>query len=114
MFMDRSPADELARIRARIAELRAREAALKAAFIEGNETGRFEGFAHDVVVQRTEQEVFDITRLPGEILENPLYYRTRFVTEVRTEPKTGAFLDLSRTGSWNIDSDGEGIEPRRA
>lgn len=87
MFLDRSPADDLARVRARMAELRAHEAALRAAFLENNDTGRFQGFGCDVIVERSEYEVFDITRLPDHILTDPAYYRTRYVTELRVVPK---------------------------
>ncbi|NIY80352.1 MAG: hypothetical protein HWE33_07470 [Rhodobacteraceae bacterium] len=87
MYMTRSPVDELARLRAKIAELRAREAALEARFIEGNDTGRFPGYSWDVVVSRTSYQVFDISKLPQHILNDDRYYATKHVTSIRIEDR---------------------------
>ncbi|AVW91569.1 hypothetical protein DA792_11175 [Celeribacter baekdonensis] len=94
MFMTRSPADELASLRAKIAELRARETALEARFIEMNDTGRFVGFSYDVVVSRTAYQVFDISKLPDSILNDDRFYATKHVTSIRVEPRdeTDAFM----------------------
>ncbi|WP_417273469.1 hypothetical protein [Celeribacter halophilus] len=87
MYMTRSPVDELARLRAKIAELRAREAALEARFIECNDTGRFPGYTCDVVVSRTAYQVFDISKLPQEMLDDDRYYATKHVTSIRIEDR---------------------------
>ncbi|MBW6418075.1 hypothetical protein [Celeribacter sp. PS-C1] len=87
MYMTRSPVDELATLRAKIAELRAREAAVEARFIEGNDTGRFPGFTCDVVVSRTAYQVFDISKLPHHILNDDRYYATKHVTSIRIEER---------------------------
>ncbi|MFT6168599.1 MAG: hypothetical protein ACJAR9_000709, partial [Celeribacter sp.] len=45
MYQPNSPVDELANLRARIAELRAREIVLESRFIELRDTGPFTGFS---------------------------------------------------------------------
>ncbi|PTQ72504.1 hypothetical protein [Celeribacter persicus] len=89
MDMSLSPVDELARLRAKLAELRAREAALEAGFLTFSGTsgtvGRYHGLTCDVVVSRTGYQVFDISKLPSEILHDARYYATKQVTSIRIE-----------------------------
>lgn len=103
MFMPRSPADELANLRNRIAELRAREAALEARFIEMNDEGRHIGYLADVIVERRAHDVFDITKLPPEIQNDPRFHTVKHVTSIRVEPRDtvgiDAFLELEAPGS---------------
>lgn len=94
MFMSRTPVDELARLRAQISELRAKEAALEISFLEMNDTGRFIGFHSDVVVERNTYDVFDITKLPKSILDDKKYYAQRHVTSVRIEAREEDELPL--------------------
>ncbi|MGH1331667.1 MAG: hypothetical protein ACRBBK_12360 [Paracoccaceae bacterium] len=96
MIAHRSPVDELAYVRARISELKAREATLRMAFLENNETGRFPGYSNDVLVQRKEQQIFDSSRLPKHIRDDPQYYRTRFTNYVRVVEKEDTPLTLVR------------------
>lgn len=86
MYQANSPVDELSNLRARIAELRARETALEARFIELRDTGPFTGFSGDVVVSQTTHEVFDISKLPNAVLNDARFYSMRQVTSVRIEP----------------------------
>ncbi|SFI59102.1 hypothetical protein [Celeribacter neptunius] len=85
MYMTRSPVDELARLRGKIAELKAREATLEARFLQGNTSGRYPGFTCDVVVSRTAYQVFDISKLPRDILDDERFYSTKHVTSIRLE-----------------------------
>lgn len=96
MIAHRSPVDELAYVRARISELKAREATLRMAFLENNETGRFSGYSNDVIVERKEQQEFDSSRLPEHIRDDPQYYRTRFTNYVRVVEKENTPLSLMR------------------
>lgn len=104
MDMRRAPADELASVRAKIAALRARESALEAAFLEMNDTGLFPGFENMVRVERNSHSVFDISKLPDAILDDPRYYATRVVTRIHIEPRdtTGPFK-LYRDRDWAAD-----------
>lgn len=86
MYQPNSPVDELASLRAKIAELRARETVLEARFIELRESGPFTGFSGDVVVDQTTHEVFDISKLPNAVLNDTRFYSLRQVTTVRIEP----------------------------
>lgn len=85
MYMTRSPVDELARLRAKIAELKAREAVLESRFLETEGSGRYPGFTCDVVVTRTAYQVFDISKLPEELLNDERFYATKHVTSIRIE-----------------------------
>lgn len=96
MFMPNSPVDELAGIRAKISELRARETALVAQFVQLQNTGPFVGFAGDVVVDETTHEVFDISKLPAAILNDARFYSMRKVTTVTIEPHE----DINRHSSF--------------
>jgi hypothetical protein len=86
MYQPNSPVDELASIRAKITELRAREATLVARFIELRDAGPFTGFSGDVVVNQAAHEVFDISKLPNAVLNDARFYSLRQVTSVRIEP----------------------------
>lgn len=86
MYQPNCPVDELAKLRAKIAELRARETTLVARFIELRDQGRFTGFVGNVVVSDTAHDVFDISKLPETILNDLAYYARRHVTSVRIEP----------------------------
>lgn len=85
MYMKPSAVDELVQIRTQIAELRARETALEAGFINAGDTTRFPGFAADVVVERNSYDVFDVSRLPRDMLNDDRFYRLKHVTTVRIE-----------------------------
>lgn len=86
MYQPNSPVDELANLRARIAELRAREIVLESRFIELRDTGPFTGFSGNVVVNQTTHEVFDISKLPSTVLNDTRFYALRQITSVRIEP----------------------------
>jgi hypothetical protein len=86
MYQPNSPVDELASIRAKIAELRARETTLVARFVELRDAGPFTGFAGNVVVDQAAHDVFDISKLPTALLNDARFYSLRQVTSVRIEP----------------------------
>lgn len=65
--------DDLGRLRGEIARLKAREAELRADLIARCGAGRFAGMAHEARIAMHERRVFDQTRLPAEVLENPRY-----------------------------------------
>ncbi|TNE62953.1 MAG: hypothetical protein EP336_18570 [Rhodobacteraceae bacterium] len=87
MDMSLSPVDELARLRRKIAELRAREAALEAGFISSCASGRYHGLTCDLVVSHTAYQVFDISKLPPDTLGDDRYYATKQVTSIRIEER---------------------------
>ena len=77
-----TPADELAIVRARIAHLRKREAALTMALIAmppGARDGQWTQI--DVVERRL--RLFDHRLLPPGVRDDPAFWRDRDVTEVR-------------------------------
>lgn len=86
MAQQNSPVDELANLRARIIELRAREATLEVRFIDQRNQGFSTGRSGNVVVSHTSHHVFDISKLPDAILNDPALYTLRQVTTVRIEP----------------------------
>jgi len=86
MYQPNCPVDELVKLRAKIAELRARETTLERRFIELRNQGTFTGFAGNVVVSHCAHDVFDISKLPETILNDPAFYARRQVTSVRIEP----------------------------
>ncbi|WP_417247906.1 hypothetical protein [Celeribacter sp.] len=105
MNMRQAPADELAALRAKIATLRVRESALEAAFLEMNDTGMFPGFSNTVHVERTRHQVFDISKLPAHVLDDPRFHTTRVVTRITVEPRDAtAPLNLYRERDWAADS----------
>jgi hypothetical protein len=78
-----SPADELAEIRAEIARLKQREAALREKILSApaiNLTGRW----HRVEVTDHLIRTFDPSLLPGSIRDNPVFWRERMQTRVST------------------------------
>ncbi|SLN29461.1 hypothetical protein AQS8620_00913 [Aquimixticola soesokkakensis] len=87
MYINQTLADELAAIRARISELRAREAVIEADLRRAGPDVRLRGFYHDAVIERTAHSVFDISRLPLDILDDPAFQSTRVVTQVRIEAR---------------------------
>jgi hypothetical protein len=79
--MHHAAADELAEIRAEIARLRLREAALRAAILKAPDTVA-EGRWTRVEVAERRLSVFDPARLPAEIRDDPRYWRERVTTAV--------------------------------
>ena len=80
-----NPADELADIRAEIARLRLREAALKAAFLHrplNLLTGRWTR----VEIRELHSRIFDPALLPRAIREDPRFCRAKVVQVVHTLP----------------------------
>lgn len=78
-----SPADELAEIRAEMAKLKAREAALRTLIIAmPPQPGRW----HRVEIKEMRARVFDASLLPAQIRENPAYWRERVSQVVRCLP----------------------------
>jgi len=93
-----NPADELADVRAEIARLRAREAALRQMFLADPDqpvAGRW----HRVEVVRLRHRVFDASLLPGIVRNNPLFWREKTVQAVRCVPQP--MLVAPRAG-WPI------------
>lgn len=86
MYQPNSPVDELANLRTKIAELRARETTLEARFIGLRDQGTLTGFSGTLVVNNAVHDVFDIAKLPDAILNDPAFYTLRHVTSVRIEP----------------------------
>lgn len=91
------PAEELAQIRAEIRTLKAREAKLSAGFLSGQ--APCDGPMHRVNVSTEQARVFDKTRLPEAILQNPRFYRdqvrARVVLELATdEPSLPGFAPV--------------------
>ncbi|WP_417241408.1 hypothetical protein [Celeribacter sp.] len=123
MDLSQSPVDELATLRRKITELRVRERMLEAAFLQTRDTGVFCGYRANVRIERSMQDVFDITKLPARILDDPQFQSTRVVTKVRVEPRFDAPLHLSRdtangaqtahTTGAVIDHDARTAHPRR-
>jgi len=83
MLSNQLPADELAQIRDKIYNLRAREEELRLCFTEDCENGRFEGCSHDVVVQLHTRRVLQKSRLPAAILNDPRYFTEKSTPVVR-------------------------------
>ena len=78
-----SPIDELAEIRAEIARLKAREAALRDMILTAppaSLTGRW----HRVEVTEHRVRMFDPALLPPAIRDNPAFWRERVQTRVST------------------------------
>ncbi|WP_417270349.1 hypothetical protein [Celeribacter sp.] len=96
MDLSHSPVDELATLRRKITELRVRERMLEDAFLQTSDTGVFRGYHANVRVERSMQDVFDITKLPAHIRDDPQFLSTRVVTNVRVEPRFDTPLRLTR------------------
>lgn len=79
--MRHAAADELAEIRAEIARLRLREAALRAAIVKAPDA-LAEGRWTKVEVAERRLRVFDPARLPAAIRDDPRYWRERVTVAV--------------------------------
>lgn len=79
------PADELSEVRAEIARLKLREAALRAGFIKAPIAGAV-GRWNRVEVHETCQQVFDASLLPENIRKDAQYSREHIVQIVRCLP----------------------------
>jgi hypothetical protein len=78
-----SPADELAELRAEIARLKLKEAALRTAILAAPpQPGRW----HRVEVVEQKSLVFDAKLLPPQIRDNPAYWRERITQVVKCLP----------------------------
>ncbi len=78
-----SPADELAEIRAEMARLKQREAALRASILSQEPAvGRW----HRVEITEHRARVFDVHLLPPHIRDNPAYWRERITQVVKCLP----------------------------
>jgi hypothetical protein len=78
-----SPVDELAEIRADIARLKLREAALRQVVLSGDAaTGRW----YRAEVMESRARVFDARLLPPQIRDNPAYWRERLTKMVKCLP----------------------------
>jgi hypothetical protein len=98
-----SPADELADIRAEMARLKMREAALRALIIAiPPQPGRW----HRVEVKEMRARVFDASLLPPQIRENPAYWRERVSQVVRCLP---VILNPVPRAGWPIQRDSTAI-----
>jgi hypothetical protein len=80
-----SAADELARVRADIARLKAREQVLRTALLAAPEAGRIGRWARVEVIER-QIRLFDHRLLPEVLRTDPRYWRERPVTELRCLP----------------------------
>lgn len=80
-----SPADELSEIRAEIARLQAREAALCAAFRRDPEHGTLGRHSRVVVVQECRLE-FDPALMPEHLRFNANFHREVITTQVISQP----------------------------
>jgi hypothetical protein len=78
-----SPVDELAEIRAEIARLKQREAALRDTILTAPSTS-LTGRWHRVEVTEHRVRMFDPALLPDVIRDNPAYWRERVQTRVST------------------------------
>ncbi len=78
-----SPADELAEIRAEMARLKAREAALRALLLSQEPAvGRW----HRIEITEQRARVFDARLLPPHIRDNPAFWRERVTQVVKCLP----------------------------
>jgi hypothetical protein len=76
-------ADELADIRAEIARLKLKEAALRTAILAAPpQAGRW----HRIEVVEQKSRVFDARLLPPQIRDNPAYWRDRITQVVKCLP----------------------------
>lgn len=78
--------DDLGRVRAQLAALRAQEAHLRSVFAQ-HAPGVLHGTSHDVVVMQDNRRSFDPDALPGHIRNDPRYWRHTDVPVVRTVPR---------------------------
>jgi hypothetical protein len=97
-----SPADELAEIRAEIARLKTREAALRAQFLR-HPKDQLLGRWTRVEVVENRQHRFNPALLPDAIRQDPRYCEEKLVQTVRCLP---APLTVSLRPGWPIRRDG--------
>lgn len=100
-----SLADELAEIRAEIARLKAREAALRAHFLRSPDQGA-QGRWTRIEVCEQHQTRFNPALLPDSILSDPRFREHRVVKTVRCLP---APLMVTVRPGWPIARDGAGL-----
>ncbi|WP_415184377.1 hypothetical protein [Phaeovulum sp.] len=81
----KSPADELATIRAEINRLKAREGELRAAYLTQPDLPR-QGRWHQVELITHTTRVFDPRLLPVEVRNDPRFQRERVTRTLRTIP----------------------------
>ena len=96
--------DELAMVRSRIAQLRAREAALCAALTVAGAEGR-QGRGTRARVSERRMRVFDHRLLPVEVQADPDFWRERLTTEVDVQLRDevlGNTLRRALTGAERI------------
>ena len=86
MFIPHTTIDEIASIRRKIAELRAREAALETRLVSTATSSVLPGLTANARIEINVHNVLDISRLPRDILNNPKYYVARQITSLRIEP----------------------------
>lgn len=96
-----SPADELAEIRAEIARLKAREAALRSLFLSDPAASHSGRWSRVEVVQSQERR-FNPALLPDSIRQDPRYCDLRLVQTVRCLPAT---LTVAVRPGWPIRRD---------
>ena len=80
-----SPADDLAELRAEIARLQQREAALEAAIRRNPELGK-QGTFHTAELSETRNRVFDPSLLPPEVQQDPRFWREQVAQVVTVTP----------------------------
>ena len=97
-----SLADELTEIRAEIARLKAREAALRAHFLRHPDQGAQGRWSRVEVVESRESR-FNAALLPTAILNDPRYREDRLVTTLRCLPVQ---LTATLRPGWPIRRDG--------
>ena len=102
----RSPADELADLRADIARLKLLEAALRAKILASPDTQSI-GRWHRIEVIETKARVFDAKLLPTAIRDDPQFHRDRLTQIVRCVP-----VEAKRPG-WPIQR-GSGFKQAQA
>lgn len=100
-----SPADELAEIRAEIARLKSREAALRAQFL-ADPKDKLSGRWTRVEVEERQISRFNPALLPDKIRQDPRFHETRLVQTVRCLP---AALTVTVRPGWPIRRDGAAL-----
>jgi len=80
-----SAADELAMVRAHVAQLRKREVALKAQLMDVAEAER-DGRWHRVECEERTVRVFDHRLLPPQWRDDPMFWREKTITQLRCIP----------------------------
>lgn len=90
------PADELHEIRAEIAKLQAREAALVQAFLRDPVAGAMGRYAKAEIIEAREL-IFDAALLPDDLRLNPAFHREITRAAVQTQPLPTA---LSPRPGW--------------